>query len=202
MWWIAADGSGRPESLLVAAGTRYAGSVTPDGRAVVFQALSGDPSGIRSLVFDSAPAARTIIPAAFNESAPALSPDGQWLAYQSDEAGREEVYVRPYPGPGARVPVSVAGGTEPTWSRDGRELFYRASDSLMVATVTLRPSFAVTGRRLLFGGAFLRGGPFREYDVAPDGQSFVMVQGGTAPSSLIAIHHVFDRLVHDRQQQR
>ena len=202
LWWIAADGSARPESLLVAVGTRYAGTVTPDGRAVVFQQLSGEQNGIRSLAFDSAPAARTVIPAAFNESAPALSPDGHWLAYQSDEAGRMEVYVRPYPGPGARVPVSVLGGTEPAWSRDGRELFYRAADSMMVAAVSLRPTFAVTGRRRLFAGAFLRGGPFREYDVTSDGQRFVMVQGGTAPSTLIAVHHAFDRLVYDRQQQR
>jgi serine/threonine-protein kinase len=202
LWWIAADGSERPESLLVTVGTRFAGTVTPDGRAVVFQSLSGDPTGIRTLVFDSAPAARTIVPAAFNESAPALSPDGQWLAYQSDEAGRMEVYVRPYPGPGARVPVSVHGGTEPAWSRDGRELFYREADSMLVAAVTLRPNFAVTGRRVLFTGAFLQGGAFREYDVAPDGQHFLMIQGGTTASTLIAMHHVFDRLAYERQKQR
>ena len=202
LWWIAADGSGRPESLLVAAGTRYAGTVAPDGRSVVFQSLSGDPIGIRSLVFDSAPAARMIIPAAFNESAPALSPDGNWLAYQSDEAGRFEVYVRPYPGPGARVPVSVRGGAEPAWSRDGRELYYRAADSLMVASVALRPTFAVTGRRVLFAGAFLGGGPFREYDPAPNGQHFLMIQGGTTPAVLVAVHHFFDRLVFERGRQR
>jgi hypothetical protein len=202
LWWIAADGSARPESLLVAVGTRYAGTVTPDGRGVVFQALSGDPTGIRTLVFDSAPAARTILPMTFNETAPALSPDGQWLAYQSDEAGRMEVYVRPYPGPGARVSVSVRGGTEPAWSRDGRELFYRSADSMMVAAVTLRPTFTVTGRRVLFTGTYLLGGPFREYDVAPDGQRFLMVQGGAAAATLITMHNVFDRLAYERRQER
>jgi Tol biopolymer transport system component len=202
LWWIAADGSARPESLLVAVGTRYAGTVTPDGRGVVFQSLSGDPTGIRALVFDSAPAARTILPMTFNETAPALSPDGQWLAYQSDEAGRMEVYVRPYPGPGARVSVSVRGGTEPAWSRDGRELFYRSADSMMVAAVTLRPTFTVTGRRVLFTGTYLQGGPFREYDVAPDGQRFLMVQGGAAAATLITMHNAFDRLVYDRRQRR
>jgi Tol biopolymer transport system component len=202
LWWTAADGSERPESLLVAIGGRFAGSVTPDGRAVVFQSLSGEATGIRTLVFDSAPAARTILPMTFNESAPALSPDGQWLAYQSDEAGHMEVYVRPYPGPGARVTVSVRGGTEPAWSRDGRELYYRRADTMMVATVALRPSFAVTGRRALFTGAYLPGGPFREYDVAPDGQRFLMVQGGTAAATLFTMHNVFDRLVYDRRQRR
>ena len=82
LWWIAADGSGRPDSLLVATGSRYAGTVTPDGRSLVFQEFGGGVDGIRALVFDSAPAARTIIPGGFNESAPALSPDGHWLAYQ------------------------------------------------------------------------------------------------------------------------
>jgi serine/threonine-protein kinase len=202
LWWIVADGSGRPESLLVANGTRYPGSVSPDGRSVVFQETGGEANGIRSLAFDSAPTARTVVPAAFNESAPVLSPDGHWLAYQSDEAGRMEVYVRPYPQPGPRVPVSVLGGTEPVWSRDGRELYYRTSDSLMAASVALSPSFAVTGRRRLFNGTFLSGGFLREFDVAPDGQHFVMVRGGAAQSTLIGLHHVFDRLVYDRERQR
>jgi serine/threonine-protein kinase len=201
LWWIAADGSARPESLLVAFGTRFAGSVTPDGREVVFTDNGGAQDGIRRLAFDSAPAARVVIPAAFSESAPALSPDGHWLAYQSDEAGRMEVYVRPYPDPGARVPVSVLGGSEPVWSRDGRELFYRSGDSLLAASVSLSPVFAITARRGLFAGAFLSGGLFREYDVAPDGQHFVMIRGGSAKSVLIALHNVFDRTVYDRQRR-
>src|SRR5205814_512011 len=131
----------------------------------------------RALVFDSAPAARMIIPAAFNESAPALSPDGHRLAYQSDQTGQLEVYVRSYPAPGAPVAVSLQGGGEPVWAHNGRELFYRAGDSLMVASVTLSPTFAVAGRRRLFAGSFLSRGAFREYDVAPDDQHFVMISG-------------------------
>ena len=110
--------------------------------------------------------------------------------------------MRPYPGPGARVSVSVAGGSEPAWSRDGRELFYRADNTMRVAAVALQPTFAVTGRRVLFTGVFLRGGAFREYDVTPDGQRFLMVQGGTAPSTLIAMHNVFDRLAYDARRER
>jgi tRNA A-37 threonylcarbamoyl transferase component Bud32 len=202
LWWIAADGSERPESLYVANGGRVAGSVTPDGRSVVFQEYASGLDGIRSLAFDSAPASRMILPAAFSESEVALSPDGRWLAYQSDEADRMEVYVRPYPGPGGRVSVSLRGGTEPAWSRDGRELYYRAGDSLMAAAVSLSPTFAVTGRRALFNGAFLRAANSREYDPAPDGQHFVMISGGTTQSTLIVINNVFDRLVFDRGQKR
>ena len=133
LWWVAADGSGRPESLLVANGNRFAGSVTPDGRAVLFQELSSDHTGIRRMAFDSAPAASLVIPGAFGESAPALSPDGKWLAYTSDETGQLEVYVRPYPGPGGKVSVSLDGGREPAWAPGGRELFFRTGDSLMAA---------------------------------------------------------------------
>jgi hypothetical protein len=123
-----------------------------------------------------------------------FSPDGKWLAYQSDETGRMEVYVRPYPEPGGRVPVSLHGGTEPVWAHSGRELFFRSGDSLMAAAVALNPSFAVTGRRGLFAGSFVSGGNYREYDVAPDDQHFVMLSGGAGQSTLIGLQHVFDRL--------
>jgi tRNA A-37 threonylcarbamoyl transferase component Bud32 len=202
LWWIAADGSGRPESLLVSAGSHFAGSVTPDGRTVVFQETGGISNGIRTLTFDSAPAARTVIPAAFDESAPALSADGHWLAYQSDQTGQMEVYVRSYPEPGARVPVSLQGGTEPVWAHNGRELFYRSGDSLMVASVTLSPALAIAGRRLLFTSSFLSGGQFREYDVAPDDQHFVMISGGAAQSTLFGVQNVFQRLLYERRTQR
>ena len=198
LWRIAADGSGRPESLLVANGNRFAGSVTPDGRAVVFQEAASDRNGIRSMIFDSAPASRQVIPGTFGESAPALSPDGKWLAYQSDETGRMEVYVRPYPGPGGRVSVSLNGGTEPVWAHSGRELFFRSGDSLMSAAVALSPSFAVTGRRPLFTGSFVSGDTYREYDVAPDDQHFVMLSGGAGRSTLIGLQHAFDRLAPTR----
>jgi hypothetical protein len=194
LWWIAADGSGRPESLMVANGNRFAGAVTPDGRTLVYHESSSARTGIRSMVFDSAPDSRLLIPGNFGETAPALSPDGKWLAYQSDETGRMEVYVRPYPGPGARVSVSLHGGTEPLWGHSGRELFFRSGDSLMTAAVALSPSFAVTGLRRLFTGSFLSGDSFREYDVAPDDQHFVMLSGGLGRSTLIGLQHAFDRI--------
>ena len=130
------------------------------------------------MTFDSAPASRLVIAGTFGESAQALSPDGRWVAYQSDETGQMEVYVRPYPGPGARVSVSLHGGTEPAWAHSGRELFFRAGDSVMAAAVAPGHAFGVTGRRLLFTGAFVSGDTYREYDVAPDDQHYVMLQGG------------------------
>ena len=196
LWWTDADGGGAPSALLAAPGSRYPGSVTPDGRSVIFYEEGSGHDGLRVLTFDSAPAARTIMPAAFGEGAPALSPDGRWLAYQSRESGRSEVYVKPYPALGARVQVSVQGGASPAWSRDGRELYYTTGDTMLVATVVAVPAFAVTGRRMLFEarGMMSGGQPGRGYDVAPDGSRFVMVQGGSAPTTLVAVHHFFDRL--------
>ncbi len=202
LWWVAADGSEKAESLYVANGGRIPGSVLPDGKSVVYQEYGSGNDGIRTMVFDSAPASRMILPAAFNESQVTLSPDGRWLAYQSDEADRMEVYVRPYPGPGGRVSVSLLGGTEPTWSRDGRELYYRTGDSLIAATVSLTPTFTVTGRRALFTGSFLRATNSREYDPAPDGQHFVMIRGGATQSTLIVLQGVFERLVYERGQKK
>ena len=202
LWWIAADGSGRPDSLLVGIGDRFASSVTPDGRAVVFQEVASRDEGINLLTLDSAPSARTLVPAAFGESAPELSPDGRWLAYQSDETGEMEVYVRPFLGNGARVPVSLNGGTEPAWAHSGRELFYRSGDSLFVASVATSPTFTVTARRFLFAGSFLRGGRFREYDVTPDDRQLLMITRGTGQSTLINLEGVFDRVLYDRRHRR
>ena len=199
LWWVAADGSGRPDSLLVANGSRFGGSVTPDGRALIFMEAGDERAGIRRLVFDSAPANELLLPGTFSEAAPALSPDGRWLTYQSEETGRAEVYVRPYPGLGARISISLQGGSEPVWAPDGRELFYRAGDSLMAAAIApgAASELTIAGRRVVFSGAFMHGRRFREYDVTPDGQSFVMLSGGNGRSVLIGIQNAFANLKRD-----
>ena len=194
LWWIAADGSGRPESLLVANGNRFAGSVSPDGRAVVFQESSSDRSGIRSLVFDSAPASRQVLPGGFGESAPALSPDGKWLAYMSNESGQPEVYVRPFPDVGsAKWQVSLSGGFTPVWAHNGRELFYLdATRSMVAVTVQPGPTFTVVGQRVLFPAtAYSFAGGYPTYDVTPDDKRFVMIRS-VAPSAeteMVLVQH-------------
>lgn len=133
----------------------------------------------------------------FVEQTPAFSPDGRWLAYTSDESGRFEVYVRPYPGPGEKYAISTGGGQEPVWSRDGRELFFRNGDQMLSVTLTTTPAFAATRPRLLFTGYYVRGGVTdrTNYDVAPDGEHFVMLQSGEQPATQInVLVNFFDEL--------
>jgi len=117
-------------------------------------------------------------PSRFNESSPTFSPDGRWLAFVSDESGRTEVYVRPFPGSGESHTISVGGGSEPVWDRRGRELFYRNGDAVMVVAVTTQPTLTAGRPRLLFTGPFVRGSDRVNYDASPDGESFVMLDSG------------------------
>jgi serine/threonine-protein kinase len=121
---------------------------------------------------------RPFAPSRFNETAPAFSPDGRWLAYVSDESGRLEVYVRPFPGPGEKTSVSIAGGSEPVWDKRGRELFFRDRDRMMVVAVNTQPTFSAGRPRLLFTGPFVRSARRINYDVSPDGELFVMLDAG------------------------
>ena len=117
----------------------------------------------------------------FEEQFPAVSPDDQWLAFASSQSGREEVYVRRLDGTGEQVQVSLSGGAEPVWGPNGRELFYRASDgtvvNLMMATIQTSPAPSVTSRQKLFPVSDMATAtPHSNYDISPDGKTFVMVR--------------------------
>ena len=111
------------------------------------------------------------------------SPDDKWVAYASDESGRWEVYVEPYPGPGAKTMISTAGGQQPLWSRDGDELFYRSGDKMMAATIKTESGFEVTNVEELFERRFLSRISYRSYDVTGDGR-FLMIQEPQKPEAL------------------
>jgi len=111
------------------------------------------------------------------------SPNGEWVAYASDESGRWEVYVEPYPGPGAKTMVSTEGGHQPLWSRDGAELFYRSGDRMMAATIRTAPVFEVSNTEELFERRFLSRIDYRSYDVTRDGR-FLMIQEPQEPATL------------------
>ena len=126
-----------------------------------------------------------VVATEFEEAWPALSPDGRWLAYVSNQSGAQQIYVRRLAGDGSVTQVSLNGGSEPVWSRDGRELFYRrVNDSevdMMVARVETAQEFRVLSRAALFSAsAFDAAQPHANYDVSPDGRTFVAVRRDAA----------------------
>ena len=114
------------------------------------------------------------------------------MAYVSNETGREEIYVRPFPEGGGRWQVSVGGGIEPRWRRDGLELFYRNADTLIAVQVRAGPGFVVGKRTPLFTGDYVTSTRHATYDVHPNGQRFVFVTGDrTEATDLILVQNLF-----------
>jgi len=116
-----------------------------------------------------------------------LSPDGQWLAYASNESGHSEIYVEPVPGAGGRRQISTDGGEEPRWVRNGREITYRSGTKMMSVPVEVQPTFLVGKPVQLFDRKFDRGVGVAGYDVTPDGQTFVMTRSEHTPRTEIRV---------------
>jgi serine/threonine protein kinase/Tol biopolymer transport system component len=207
IFWQLADGSGGVERLTTSDDTQTPNSWSPDGQLLAFNDINpttgldiwvlriGDPSPGSGQVRKAQPFLR----APFLHSAPRFSPDGRWLAYVSDESGRFEVYVQPYPGPGGKWQISTEGGTEPAWNPNGRELFYRSGDKMMGVDIATQSSFAAGKPRMLFEGPYLPTPvTFPNYDVAPDGQRFLMLKASesaeAAPTQINVVLNWFEEL--------
>ena len=131
-----------------------------------------------------------LVASPFEDQHPALSPDNRWIAFVSDQSGEQQVYVRPYPGEGDQVQVSLTGGNEPLWSPDGRELYYRGvidgEPTMVAATVRTVPGFAVAARQPLFSVAdYVGTTPHTNYSISPDGKTFAMVRRNPATRIMI-----------------
>jgi eukaryotic-like serine/threonine-protein kinase len=176
------DGSGAPQQIILGHGTNYPGPFTPDGSALVSVPLNSSTGfDIEVLQLKAEPSLQPLMATPYSEGYAALSADGRWLAYVTDESGRSEVYVRHFPGPGGRVQVSLSGGSEPVWNRNGRELFYRgvgaSGAELVSARVQALPTFQVVSRTVLFNAEpYETAVPHANYDVDPSGKQFVMVR--------------------------
>lgn len=150
-------------------------SWTPDGRTVIFTTKGKDTSDdIWTLSLDGNRTAGPWLQTPATEWAGRLSPDGRWMAYNSDESGRREVYVQPFPGPGGKWLVSQGGGYNPIWSRDGREIFYRHRDQILKVDVETSSGFTVSRAAVLFSGRYRPTG--RDFDVSADGKRFVLMR--------------------------
>ena len=193
-----ADSTVPPQLLM--AGDITASSFTPDGRQVAVVRGRGSNRDISSVTVENGQTLeRTLIQTTHDEGWPEFSPDGRWLAYGSDASGRNEVYVRPYPGPGTTELVSLEGGDNPAWHPSGHELFFLslpdpAGKRRMMAVEFMPGSPPRIGRpRPLFSfdnrETALRCIPVRCYDVAPDGQRFYAT-GAQAPPPPPVVTHI------------
>ncbi|MEE8129091.1 MAG: hypothetical protein V3T48_02300, partial [Vicinamibacterales bacterium] len=168
-----------PLSTNQAGGTVGPTEWSPDGQTLVFHLVSGgDQRDLWMSRRDGEP--EPFLATEFSERTPRLSPDGRWVAYVSDQAGDDRVYVQPFPAGGRVVPISAGGGTEPVWSRDGQELFFRDGPRMLVVEVSTEPAFEATNPRVLFEGDYLHDPValgIANYDVSPDGERFLMATG-------------------------
>jgi serine/threonine protein kinase/Tol biopolymer transport system component len=175
-----ADGSGDARVIRSTIGDAWTSDWSPDGRHL---ALYGGKVGMNVSVvdLDSAEAVHAVTRTAAVARNARFSPDGRWLAYQSNETGRMQVYVVSYPELGQKQPVSTEGGTEPAWRPRGGELYFRNGESMMAVTIRTAPTLEVGTPRELFRGPFLHDlyGD-RSFDVMPDGEHFVMFEANPA----------------------
>jgi Tol biopolymer transport system component len=207
IFWQRADGSGGLERLTTSQDSQAPSSWSPDGRLLAFIQLAATtgydiwvlPMGDSPTGSGQERKAQIFLQTTFNETAPRFSPDGRWMAYVSNESGRNEVYVQPYPGLGGKWQISTEGGGEPVWNRSGREIFYRSGDTMMAVDVTTGPTFSTGKPKLLFQGAYLPTPiTFPNYDVSADGHRFLMVrnaeQGQAASVQIVVVQNWTEEL--------
>ena len=185
-----------PTELLLANGPgQLPYTYTPDGHAIVFRRLGRSRRGeIWVLPLDGRGRPHPYLAVAHNERAAAISPDGHWLAYISDESGRDEVYVRTFPRPGRAIQISVGGGREPRWAASGGEIFYRTDSELVAARIRVGSPLHVQSRRALFDTrAYESWIDGAEYDVHPDGEHFVMIRRPSNHRDVVVVLNWFDQ---------
>ena len=207
VWLQAADGSGEPQQL-----TQFGGGSTdleswsPNGDVLAFHHHGSVTTDLFMIPLGTAdPTPQPFLVNEFAENMTQFSPDGRFVAYVSDRTGERQIYIRPYPGPGAAVTVSIDGGVEPIWGRGG-ELFYRdpATLAMMGVVVSTEPTLRVGVPELLFDGqeyvGYVGTSPVAVYDVTADGQRFLMEQdantegSGAVPSQIILVQNWFEEL--------
>ena len=186
LYWIRSDGSGEAQRLTEDKPPAFPTSFSPDGkRLALFQAGASGSMDVLTAPVEGDPAhprlgkPEVFVGTRFVEVEPAFSPDGRWLAYQSNESGNMEVYVRPFPGPGGRWQISTGGGLFPKWSRDGRELFFLTQDRrIMVAAYTVRgDSFSADKPRVWSETRPVVLPRAPTYDLSPDGKRVAVLMG-------------------------
>jgi Tol biopolymer transport system component len=197
LYVVPADASGKPVLVLSTESSAAPRSITPDGKTLLY--AEAGPDKRQRLLLLAVPSEgtpgqpRPLHDAAGAEERAEFSPDGRWLAYESNESGGTEVYVQPFPGPGAKIRISLDGGIAPRWSRDGRELLYWARvpiARLMTVDVVTSPAFRAGTPRELF-----RQASTTTWDITPDRNRFLVeLSSRTAGSTLAIVTNWFEEL--------
>ena len=198
VFWKGSDGTAPAERLAEGQGALQPTSVSPDGRWLVLsQDHPDEGANLHVLSLTGSGTLEPLITTPFDERNGEVSPDGKWLAYESNASGQQEIYVRPFPNVDeGQWSVSADGGVAPSWWSDGRELFYMdppaPGNTQRLMTVPVETSPVVTFGRpeALFEGTYYPSTPTnrgRTYDVTPDGQRFLMIRLNSAPSDQLVI---------------
>jgi serine/threonine-protein kinase len=180
LWWIRSDGSGEPQQLLEGRDTLFPTSFAPDGRRLAYVEGAAD---VLTLTLDLTDAEHPkpgrpepFLATPAKEQDAAFSPDGRWIAYTSNESGRNEVYVRPFPEPGGKWRISTDGGTGPVWSRNGRELLFLGADGrVVVSAYTAQAASFQAGKLRAWSPTQIAVGAMASFDVNADGKRLMTI---------------------------
>ena len=177
VWAQVVSGASPPEKLVESPLLTPDATMSPDGKSLLVNALSGSSWDIYRVSLDSERVAQSYLTTGADEVAPTFSPDGKWVALASRESGRSEVYVRSFPDPSSKMQVSVSGGAEPVWSPDGRRLYYRSGPLLLAAMVALSPTFTLVARDTILPDVTFQSSGFQGpmYDVPRDGTRILAI---------------------------
>jgi serine/threonine-protein kinase len=203
LFWQTADGAGAVERLTRSPNTQYSTAVSPDGSRVIFtETAPASGEDVMQVELTGNHTVTALVQSPFAERNGILSPDGRWLAYEANDSGQVEIYVRPYPHiTSGHWQVSTGGGTRPLWSRTGQELFYVSPPGAIMRVgvgpgatwATTTPSTIVKEGYTTALGAFLG----RTYDISRDGQRFLVVKiasANVAPPQIIVVQHFDEEL--------
>jgi len=194
LFWKAADGTGQVERLTTNPNNQGAFSFSPDGKRLVFSETT--TTDLQVLSMEGERTSQPLFQSQFNEFRARISPDGHWIAYESNESGRQEIYVRPFPNvEEGKWQISSDLGQQPIWAPGGQELFYRSRQAMMVVGIKTEPTFTVGSPVVLFTGRYTTfTGPTLNYDISPDGQRLLMIKQEEGPDQINVVLNWFEEL--------
>jgi Tol biopolymer transport system component len=205
LFWQAADGTGAVERLTRSPNQQNATAVSPDGIRLIFtETAQGTGEDVMQVELTGTHSVTPVVQSPFAERNGTVSPDGRWLAYEANDSGQFEIYVRPYPAVSSgRWQVSTGGGTRPLWSPSGQELFYVSPAGAIVRVGVERgTSWAATMPAVIVKEGYMTSlqsvYPGRTYDVSPDGQRFLVLKPSSDPTALppqlVVVQHFDEEL--------